>query len=103
LASHTDWKTRPWKITSASPRASSSSAAAPTIARALTKRLCAARAHTVVLCGRNQQLLDESAEEAKDYGASRTDTVFFDAEDVTNAAHVVSDAFEKAGATSTSW
>ena len=67
------------------------------IARALTKRLCAARAHTVVLCGRNQQLLDESAEEAKDYGASRTDTVFFDAEDVTNAAHVVSDAFEKAG------
>ena len=67
------------------------------IARALTKRLCAARAHTVVLCGRNQQLLDESAEEAKDYGASRTDTVLFDAEDVTNAAHVVSDAFEKAG------
>ena len=38
------------------------------IARALTKRLCAARAHTVVLCGRNQKLLDECAEEAKDYG-----------------------------------
>jgi decaprenylphospho-beta-D-erythro-pentofuranosid-2-ulose 2-reductase len=67
------------------------------IARALTKRLCAARAHTVVLCGRDQRLLDESAEEAKDYGASTTDTVIFDAEDVTNAARVVTEAFEKAG------
>jgi decaprenylphospho-beta-D-erythro-pentofuranosid-2-ulose 2-reductase len=65
------------------------------IARALTKRLCAARAHTVVLCGRNQKLLDECAEEAKDYGASTTDTVLFDAEDVTDAARVVSEAFEK--------
>src|ERR1700686_673494 len=65
------------------------------IARALTKRLCAARAHTVVLCGRNQKLLDESADEAKDYGASTTDTVVFDAEDVTNAARVVAEAFEK--------
>jgi len=57
-----------------------------------------------VLCGRNQQLLDESAEEAKDYGASRTDTVFFDAEDVTNAAHVVCGRLrESRGRTSTSW
>ena len=67
------------------------------IARALTKRLCAARAHTVVLCGRNQSLLDESAEEAKDYGASTVDTVLFDAEEVSDAARVVSEAFEKAG------
>jgi decaprenylphospho-beta-D-erythro-pentofuranosid-2-ulose 2-reductase len=67
------------------------------IARALTKRLCTARAHTVVLCGRNQQLLDESADEAKDYGASMTDTVVFDAEDVTNAERVVAEAFEKVG------
>jgi decaprenylphospho-beta-D-erythro-pentofuranosid-2-ulose 2-reductase len=67
------------------------------IARALTKRLCAARAHTVVLCGRNQQLLDESADEAKDYGANTTDTVVFDAEDVTNAERVVAEAFEKVG------
>ncbi len=67
------------------------------IARALTKRLCAARAHTVVLCGRNQPLLDESAEEAKDYGASTVDTVLFDAEEVSDAARVVSEAFEKAG------
>lgn len=67
------------------------------IARALTKRLCAARAHTVVLCGRNQELLDECAEEAKDYGASTTDTVVFDAKSVTRAASVVSEAFEKVG------
>jgi decaprenylphospho-beta-D-erythro-pentofuranosid-2-ulose 2-reductase len=66
------------------------------IARALTKRLCAARARTVVLCGRNQKLLDECAEEAKDHGASTTDTVLFDAEDLTDAARVVSEAFEKA-------
>jgi len=65
------------------------------IARALTKRLCAARANTVVLCGRNQKLLDESAEEAKDYGASTTDTVLFDAEDLADATRVVSEAFEK--------
>ena len=56
------------------------------IARAMTKRLCAARAHTVVLCGRNQTLLDEAADEAKEYGASKTDTVLFDAEDVSDAA-----------------
>jgi decaprenylphospho-beta-D-erythro-pentofuranosid-2-ulose 2-reductase len=65
------------------------------IARALTKRLCAARAHTVVLCGRNQALLDEAAEEAKDYGARTTDTVVFDAQDVSNAGQVVTDAFAK--------
>ncbi|MGB8197929.1 MAG: SDR family NAD(P)-dependent oxidoreductase [Acidimicrobiales bacterium] len=67
------------------------------IARALTKRLCASRTHTVVLCGRNQELLDEAAEEAKDYGASTTDTVIFDAEDVTTAKRVVAEAFEKVG------
>jgi decaprenylphospho-beta-D-erythro-pentofuranosid-2-ulose 2-reductase len=67
------------------------------IARALTKRLCAARAHTVVLCGRNPALLDQSAEEAKDYGANKTDTVIFDAEDVSDAVRVVTEAFAKAG------
>jgi decaprenylphospho-beta-D-erythro-pentofuranosid-2-ulose 2-reductase len=49
------------------------------------------------LCGRNQELLDDAAEEAKDYGAGTTDTVTFDAEDVADAARVVSDAFEKVG------
>jgi decaprenylphospho-beta-D-erythro-pentofuranosid-2-ulose 2-reductase len=66
------------------------------IARALTKRLCAARAHTVVLCGRNQTLLDQAAEEAKDYGAAATDTVLFDATDE-DAERVVAEAFEKVG------
>jgi decaprenylphospho-beta-D-erythro-pentofuranosid-2-ulose 2-reductase len=51
----------------------------------------------VVLAGRNQKLLDESAEEAKDYGATTTDTVLFDAEDVSNAQRVVTEAFEKVG------
>ncbi|HEY5437329.1 MAG TPA: SDR family NAD(P)-dependent oxidoreductase [Acidimicrobiales bacterium] len=67
------------------------------IARELTKKLCAARAHTVVLAGRNQTLLDEAASEAKDYGATTTDTVLFDAEDPSNAARVVTESFEKIG------
>jgi len=67
------------------------------IARAITKKLCAARAHTVVLAGRNQQLLDEAAREALDYGASKTDTVTFDAEDPASAARAVGVAFDKAG------
>ncbi len=67
------------------------------IARALTKKLCLARAHTVVLAGRSQTLLDAAAAEALDYGATTTATVLFDAEDPTNAASTVADAFEKAG------
>jgi len=67
------------------------------IARAITKKLCAARAHTVVLAGRNQHLLDEAAREAIEYGASQTDTVIFDAEDVASALTAVAQAFDKAG------
>ena len=67
------------------------------IARAITKKLCAARAHTVILAGRHQDALDEAAREALDYGASRTDTVIFDAEDVAGAAAAVREAFDKAG------
>jgi decaprenylphospho-beta-D-erythro-pentofuranosid-2-ulose 2-reductase len=67
------------------------------IARAITKKLCAARAHTIILAGRNQELLDEAAREALDYGASKTDTVIFDAEDVTSASATVAKAFDKAG------
>ncbi len=66
------------------------------IARAITKKLCAARAHTVILAGRNQTLLDDAAREALDYGASRTDTVLFDAEDLARARDTVVDAFAKA-------
>jgi len=68
------------------------------IARALTKKLCAARAHTVVLAGRNPQLLDEARQEALDYGASQVDVVLFDARDPSNAQRTVDDAFQKAGA-----
>ncbi len=67
------------------------------IARAITKKLCAARAHTVILAGRNQSLLDEAAREALDYGASKTDTVVFNAEDLTGAETTVARAFAKAG------
>jgi short-subunit dehydrogenase len=67
------------------------------IARAITKKLCMARAHTVILAGRNQGLLDQATREAEEYGASKTDTVLFDAEDLSGAAHTVEEAFAKAG------
>ena len=67
------------------------------IARALTKKLCAVRAHTVVLAGRNRTLLDEAAAEAHEYGATKTDVVIFDAEDPSSAQRTVSEAFAKVG------
>jgi decaprenylphospho-beta-D-erythro-pentofuranosid-2-ulose 2-reductase len=67
------------------------------IARAITKKLCMARAHTVILAGRNQTLLDHAAREAEEYGASKTDIVLFDAEEPSRAAHTVEEAFAKAG------
>lgn len=68
------------------------------IARAITKKLCAARTHTVVLAGRNQELLDAAASEAQEYGATKTDTVLFDAEDPSNVARTVTESFDKVGA-----
>jgi short-subunit dehydrogenase len=67
------------------------------IARAITKKLCMARAHTVILAGRSQTLLDQAAHEAEEYGASKTDTVLFDAEESSRAASTVEEAFAKAG------
>ena len=67
------------------------------IARAIVKKLCAARTHSVVLAGRNQELLDAAAAEARDYGAAKTDTVLFDAIDPSNAARVVGECFDKIG------
>ncbi len=64
------------------------------IARAIVKRLCVARAHTVVLAGRSEELLDDSAREARQYGASSASTVLFDAEDVSNAQRTVDRCFE---------
>jgi len=65
------------------------------IARSLTRKLCAARAHTVVLAGRNPELLDAAAAEARDYGATQVDTVLFDAEDPADAQRCVREAFDK--------
>jgi decaprenylphospho-beta-D-erythro-pentofuranosid-2-ulose 2-reductase len=69
------------------------------IARAITKKLCAARVHTVVLAGRDQQRLDEARTEAQAFGASQVETVLFDARDPTNAERTVTKAFAKAGGT----
>lgn len=65
------------------------------IARAIVKKLCAARTQSVVLCGRSQELLDAACAEARDYGATTTNTVVFDAMDVMDAKRVVTEAFEK--------
>jgi decaprenylphospho-beta-D-erythro-pentofuranosid-2-ulose 2-reductase len=67
------------------------------IARAITKKLCAARAHTVVLAGRSQDLLDASAAEAHEYGATKTDTVLFDAMNPLDAGRAVGECFDKVG------
>ncbi|MGC2486595.1 MAG: SDR family NAD(P)-dependent oxidoreductase [Acidimicrobiales bacterium] len=67
------------------------------IARAITKKLCLAGTHTVVLAGRNATLLDQAAVEAQEYGATTTDTVLFDAEEPARAATTITEAFEKSG------
>ncbi len=67
------------------------------IARALVKKLCAARTHTVVLAGRNQDLLDQAAAEARDYGATTTHTVLFEATEPLDAARAVAVCFEVMG------
>ena len=67
------------------------------IARAITKKLCAQRTHSVVLAGRNAELLDAASREALENGASRTEMVIFDANDVTGARAAVESCFEKMG------
>ena len=67
------------------------------IARAIVKKLCAARAQTVVLAGRDQALLDQAASEARDYGATTTHTVLFDATEPLDAARAVADCFAALG------
>jgi decaprenylphospho-beta-D-erythro-pentofuranosid-2-ulose 2-reductase len=67
------------------------------IARAITRKLCAARARTVVLAGRNPELLAGAEAEAQQFGAAATATVVFNAEDPSNAAHTVSECFARAG------
>ncbi len=67
------------------------------IARAIVKKLCAARAHTVVLAGRNATLLDQASAEAREYGATKTETVLFDAMDPSNAVRTIAECFAKVG------
>lgn len=67
------------------------------IARAITRRLCAQRARTVVLCGRDPDALAEAEAEAKASGAWRTATVAFDAMDLAGAGRCVDAAFAAAG------
>jgi decaprenylphospho-beta-D-erythro-pentofuranosid-2-ulose 2-reductase len=67
------------------------------IARAITKKLCLAGTHTVVLAGRDQSLLTDAVTEAEEYGATKTDTVLFDANDPSNAEGTVADAFARVG------
>jgi len=68
------------------------------IAREVTKKLCAARARTVVLAGRNESLLKEAAQEAESAGATATHLVTFDAQDVTSAESAVAASFAAVGA-----
>ncbi len=67
------------------------------IARALTRRLCAARARTVVLCGRDPEALADAESEAHDAGAWTTAAVAFDATDLAGAGACVDAAFAAAG------
>jgi decaprenylphospho-beta-D-erythro-pentofuranosid-2-ulose 2-reductase len=68
------------------------------IAREVTKQLCAARARTVVLAGRNETLLSEAAKESASAGATATHIVTFDAQDVASAETAVSQSFAAIGA-----
>ena len=67
------------------------------IARAIVRKLCAARAETVVLAGRDPARLAEAAREAEEYGATRTEVVTVDAEDPASAGPAVAVAFERVG------
>ena len=66
------------------------------IARAIVRKLCAARAETVVLAGRDPTRLAEAAREAEEYGAAHAEVVTFDAEDPASAGPAVAVAFERA-------
>jgi decaprenylphospho-beta-D-erythro-pentofuranosid-2-ulose 2-reductase len=67
------------------------------IARAIARRLVAARARTVVLGGRSRELLDTAAAELTSLGATAAPSFLFDAEDPASAGDAVATAFELAG------
>jgi decaprenylphospho-beta-D-erythro-pentofuranosid-2-ulose 2-reductase len=64
------------------------------IARAIVQRLCSARARSVVLCGRDETRLRVAAVDAERQGATRVETVLFDAEEPLGAGETVRAAFE---------
>ena len=65
------------------------------IARALTKRLCAARAHTVVLAGTQPSPARRGVRGGRRLRRAHVDTVVFDAEDPADAERAVTECFEK--------
>lgn len=67
------------------------------IARALAARLCRERVRTVVLAGRSASLLAAAALELTDAGATRVETVAFDAREPALAADTVAACLEAAG------
>ena len=67
------------------------------IARALVRRLAAARCRNVVLAGRDASGLERAADEARAAGATTVHTVPFEATDVAGAAGAVDRCFELAG------
>ncbi len=69
------------------------------IARSVTRKLASARTHTVVLAGRNPELLEAAAAEAQEYGATSTPIVTLDAENPASAAATVDEAFAAADGT----
>jgi len=69
------------------------------IARAITKKLVDARAHTVILAGRDQSRLDAAAAEAREFGATTVTTTLFDAENPASAADTVAQSFVAAAGT----
>lgn len=67
------------------------------IAQAITRRLVAERARTVLLAGRAPERLEASAEELRRAGASIVETVSFDAEDTQTHPAFVDEAFARHG------
>jgi decaprenylphospho-beta-D-erythro-pentofuranosid-2-ulose 2-reductase len=67
------------------------------IGLAITRRLVARRARTVVLAGRHPESLKAQADELKDLGADTVDVVVFDAADTDSHARFVEEVFEAHG------
>jgi len=67
------------------------------IALAVTRRLVDARASTIVLAGRDDAALTRSADELRAHGATKVETIIFDASSPKSAAATIEESFEAAG------